>query len=196
MMSFPTVHALTGCLLDEEANAHLLGWGRPPFLLLVQDRPAPSPPHGTRRQIRTVQLPLNTTRMNRYRAGLVDFLPDLAAALRPDRPVVRPTLAACVDLALIAELIADPSPGQRLLAWAVCYEDVLVEADEPHEIRQVEAVDADHRGYQITRWRPHPHPVVFIDEELDPDHEPPIRAALAGLVEATTRSGPPPPAEL
>ncbi len=37
MLSFPAVHTLTGCLLDLEASADQLGWGRPPFLLLIQD---------------------------------------------------------------------------------------------------------------------------------------------------------------
>ncbi|WP_328372766.1 hypothetical protein [Micromonospora zamorensis] len=140
MMSFHAVHTLTGCLLNVEASADLVGWGRPPLLLLVQDRPAPTAPLGTRRQMRAVHLPLNDTRMGRYRAGLADLLPDLAAALDINQPV------------------ADPTPGLRLLAWALCYEDVLVESDDLHEIRRVDAVDADRRGYRITRLRGEPHP--------------------------------------
>ncbi|MEV0005651.1 hypothetical protein AB0H28_25670 [Micromonospora sp. NPDC050980] len=186
-MSFNAVHALTGCLLHIEASADLLGWGRPPLLLLVQDRPAPSATNGTRRQMRAVHLPLNDTRMGRYRAGLADFLPDLAAALDIDQPVARPTLAACVDISLIADLLADPTPGLRLLAWAVCYEDVLVASDGPHEIRRVDAVDADRRSYQITRLRGEPHPVVCIDDHLDHDDTPATRSALARLIESTSR---------
>ncbi|WP_229705713.1 hypothetical protein [Micromonospora sonchi] len=189
-MSFNAVHTLTGCLLDVEANADLLGWGQPPLLLLVQDRPAPSAASGTRRQMRVAHLPLNGTRLGRYRAGLADFLPDLAAALRADRPVGRPSLAACVDIGLIADLLADPTPGLRLLAWAVRYEDVLVAPDEIHEVRRIDAVDADRRGYQITRQRDEPRPVVCIDKPLGHDDAPATRSGLTRLVQATSRPTP------
>ncbi|MEU7800710.1 hypothetical protein AB0B10_15705 [Micromonospora arborensis] len=189
-MSFNTVHALTGCLLHVEAGADLLGWGRRPLLLLVQDRPAPTAPHGTtRRQMRAVHLPLNATRMGRYRAGLADLLPDLATALDSNQPIARPTLAACVDIGLITDLLADPTPGLRLLAWAICYEDVLVESDDLHEIRRVDAVDADRCGYRITRLRGEPHPVVRVDDHADHDDAPATRFALARLVETTSRPG-------
>ncbi|WP_247671545.1 hypothetical protein [Micromonospora sp. M61] len=188
-MSFHAVHTLTGCLLDVEASAELVGWGRPPLLLLVQDRPAPTAPHGTRRQMRAVHLPLNEARMGRYRAGLADLLADLATALDINQPVARPTLAACVDVGLITDLLADPTPGLRLLAWAVCYEDVLVESDDLHEIRRVDAVDADRRGYRITRLRGEPHPVVRVDDHVDHDNAPSTRSALARLVETTSRPG-------
>ncbi|MEU5931100.1 hypothetical protein [Micromonospora sp. NPDC047187] len=187
-MSFHTVHTLTGCLLHLEASADLLGWGRPPLLLLVQDRPAPTALHGTRRQIRAVHLPLNDTRMGRYRAGLADLLPDLATALDSNQPVARPTLAACVDIGLITNLLAEPTPGLRLLAWAVCYEDVLVESDDLHEIRRVDAVDVDGRGYRITRLRGEPHPVVRVDDHVDHDAAA-TRSALARLVQTTSSPG-------
>ncbi|WP_245712982.1 hypothetical protein [Micromonospora nigra] len=188
-MSFNAVHTLTGCLLNIEANADLDGWSRPPLLLLVQDQPAPTGAHSTRRQMRAVHLPLNDTRMGRYRAGRVDLLTDLAAALDIHQPVARPTLAACVDINLIADLLADPTPELRLLAWAVCYENVLVDSGEPHEIRRVDAVDTDRRSYQITRLRDEPHPVLSIDDQLDHDDIPAIRAGLARLVQTTSRPG-------
>lgn len=194
MLSFPTVHALTGCLLDLEASADQRGWGHPPLLLLIQDQPSPSAPHRTRRQMTAVQVPVHPTRVGRYRAGLADFLLALDAALRADQPLWRPTLAACVDLVLISDLVDDPSPGLRLLAWALCYEDVLVECDELHEIRRVDAVDTDGRGYQLTRLRSEPHPVVVIDEHPDGGYEPATRAGLGRLVETTIRPGPPSPA--
>ncbi|MEH0931414.1 hypothetical protein [Micromonospora sp. CPCC 205558] len=188
-MSFHAVHTLTGCLLHIEASADLLGWGRPPLLLLVQDRPTPSAPNGLRRQMRAVHLPLNDTRMGRYRAGLADLLPDLTTALDINQPVARPTLAACVDIGLITNLLADPTPGLRLLAWAVCYEDVLVESDDLHEIRRVDAVDADRRGYRITRLRGEPHPMVRVDDHDDHDDAPTTRSALARLIQTTSKPG-------
>ncbi|MGC5288902.1 hypothetical protein [Micromonospora sp. DT231] len=188
-MSFNTVHTLTGCLLHVEASADLLGWGRRPLLLLVQDRPSSSAPNGLRRQMRAVHLPLNDTRMGRYRAGLADLLPDLATALDSNQPLARPTLAACVDIGLITDLLADPTPGLRLLAWALCYEDVLVEPDDLHEIRRVDAVDADRRGYRITRLRGEPHPVVRVDDQADHDDGPATRSALARLIQTTSRPG-------
>ncbi|WP_433461203.1 hypothetical protein [Micromonospora sp. CA-248212] len=188
-MSFHAVHTLTGCLLDTEANLDRLGWGRPPLLLLVQDRPAPAAPHRPRRQMRAVHLPLNDTRISRYRAGLADLLPDLATALDSNQPIARPTLAACVDIGLITGLLAHPTPGLRLLAWAVCYEDILVESDDLHEIRRVDAVDADRRGYRITRLRGEPHPVVRVDDHDDHDDAPATRSALTRLVQTTSRPG-------
>ncbi|WP_428962986.1 hypothetical protein [Micromonospora fluostatini] len=136
MLSFAAVRALTGFLVDVEADADSLGWSRPPLLLLVQDLPAPSTTTVARRQIRALHLPLRPARVGRYRAGLPDFLADLAAALRTNPPLGRPTLAACVDLGRIADLLTDPLPGLRLVAWAICYEDVLVAPDDLHEIRR------------------------------------------------------------
>jgi hypothetical protein len=189
VLSFNAVHTLTGCLLDVEARADQLGWGRPPLLLLIQDRPAPSATSGTRRELRAAHLPLNDVRMSRYRAGLTAFLPDLAGTLAAGTHIRRPTLAACVDIDLITDLLAEPTPGLRLLAWAVCYEDVLVESAEPHEIRRIDAVDADHRAYQITRLRGEQHPIVFIDEHLGDEAS--AQSGLARLVEATSRPDPP-----
>ncbi|WP_428962235.1 hypothetical protein [Micromonospora fluostatini] len=192
MLSFAAVRTLTRFLLDVEADADDLGWGHPPLLLLVQDRPAPSATTSTRRQMRAVQLPLRAARVGRYRAGLPDFLTDLATALRTDRPLGRPTLAACVDLGLIVDLVAEPLPGLRLVAWAICYEDVLVAPDDLREVRRVDAVDADGRGYRITRVRGEQRPVVAIDEQSD-DRDEPTRTGLTTLIGATTRRDPQPP---
>jgi hypothetical protein len=192
MMSFNAVHALTECFLDTESTAEAHGWSHPPFLLLIQDRPAPSAANDMRRQMRIVHLWLNDNRLGRYRAGLADFLPELAATLAADRPVGRPTLAACVDVGLIVDLLADPTPGLRLLAWAVCYEDVLATSDGLHEIRRIDAVDADRRGYQIVRLRGEPHAVALIDEQLSHDDAPATRPGLVSLVQST-RPGRPTP---
>ncbi|QDY11182.1 hypothetical protein FJK98_31915 [Micromonospora sp. HM134] len=190
MMTFNAIRALTGCLLDVEADADLHTWGQPPLLLLAQDRPAPSSASGTRRQMRVAHLPLDAHRLGRYRAGLVDFLPDLADALRADRPVGRPTLAACVDICLIVDLLADPTPGVRLLAWGIRYEDVRVASDDIHEVRRIDAVDVDLRSYQITRQRHEPRPVVRVDDHVGHDDAPAIRAGLTRLVQATSRPAP------
>ncbi|WP_433229881.1 hypothetical protein ACQP2H_30255 [Micromonospora sp. CA-248260] len=189
-MTFNAVRTLTGCLLDVEADADLQGWGQPPLLLLAQDRPAPSAASGTRRQMRVAHLPLDDRRLGRYRAGLVDFLPDLAHTLHADRPVGRPTLATCVDTCLIADLLADPTPGIRLLAWGIRYEDVRIAADEMHEIRRIDAVDVDRRSYQITRRRNTPRPAVRVDDHVGHDNAPTIRAGLTRLVYTTGRSTP------
>ncbi|QOC94376.1 hypothetical protein [Micromonospora craniellae] len=182
MLSFNAVHTLTESLLAVDARVDRLGWGRPSRLLLVHDRPAPAEPRCGRRQMRTVHLPLNPARLGRYRAGLADFLTDLTDALPAGRPPARPTLAACVDLHLITTLLTDPTPGVRLLAWALDYEDVLIEPHRLHEIRRIDAVDSDHRRYQVTRWRTEPHPTVDIDEH---DTSQAIHAALATLVDTT-----------
>lgn len=194
MLSFNAVHTLTGCLLDVEASADLLGWGRPPLLLLVQDRPAPSG-LSTRRQMRALQLPLNERHVGQYRAGLADFLRDLATVLSTGERAPRPTLigplTACIDINHLADLTADPTPDSRLLAWAVCYEDVLVDSEDLHEVRRLDAVDADGRYYQITRVRDEPLPVVFVDEQPDQDDEPATRTGLTTLVRTTRSCGPP-----
>ncbi|MGC4857120.1 hypothetical protein ACLQ24_28055 [Micromonospora sp. DT4] len=99
------------------------------------------------------------SRLTSGTAGLPDLLLGLATALNTDRPVGRPTLSTCVDLGLIVDQIADPTPGLRLLAWAVCYEDVLVESDDLHEIRRVDADGLTYRPsreIQPARWRGYP----------------------------------------
>lgn len=189
MLSFPLIHTLTGCLLDIEARADLLGWGRPPLLLFAQDRPDPSAPH-QRRQMRLIHLPVDVERMGHYRAGLADFLQDLATMLDTTHHAPLPSslrsLTACVDVNIITRLITDSTPGFRTLAWAVCYEDVLIDSEDLHEIRRV---DADDRAYQVTRLRDEPHPVVFIDEQSDHVGEQTMRLGLDALMRATTLLG-------
>src|SRR5205814_6628499 len=76
--------------------------------------------------------------------------------------------------AIRAELLA--APPARLLAWAVLYEDIHIDADagagtRPDgigEVRRVDAVDVDGRVYQLTRHRGEPTVAVLIDAQPDP----------------------------
>lgn len=63
---------------------------------------------------------------------------------------------------------------------------MFIESDEVHEIRRIDAADADRRCYQITRLRGEPQPVAFIDEQFDHDVESATRPGLASLVETVS----------
>src|SRR5439155_18531341 len=51
VLSFDTTHAITGCLLHAETDAHLHACGAPPVLLVLHDQPYPPGPS----QLRTMQ---------------------------------------------------------------------------------------------------------------------------------------------
>jgi hypothetical protein len=144
-------------------------------LLLCQHRT-----HGGRRQLRTVEIPLH----HRHPGGHDDLptaLQTLASRLTAQHADPGDPLAE-----LIADLIRDPGPGVRILAWAVAYDDLLPHPDRLHRVRRVEAVDTDGRVYQLTRLPHEDHGVVAVDEGPDPTNTPATQPGLAALLTATT----------
>jgi hypothetical protein len=209
VLSFDTTHAITGCLLHAETDAHLHGWGAPPVLLVLHDQPYPPGPP----QLRTMQalsFTLDPGDLAQHAAGipaalhvLADHLntPDAGAAGNAADPAdASPPLAA-----IRAELLA--APPARLLAWAVLYEDIHIDAntdanagaragagtdagagpDGIGEVRRVDAVDVDGRVYQLTRHRGEPAVVVLIDDQPDPADTPATQPGLGALLSATQR---------
>ena len=125
MLSFETVHALTGCLIAADAGVPPGSWGAPATLLLIQDRPVYAHDPG-RRAIRAVPVSLAGAETTARPGGLPGILCQVAAAVSGDTPH---TPFPAVDLNLIAAHLTEPVPqlrllGWRLLGWAVRYNDV------------------------------------------------------------------------
>jgi hypothetical protein len=75
-------------------------------------------------------------------------------------------------------------PELRLIAWAVCYDDLLADDEDLATVRRVETVDVDGRVYQLSLHPNDTHPVVLIDEQPDPDDLPATYPPLARLATA------------
>ena len=197
MLSFATVHALTECLLRVEhdtppaplAAAEQLG-----TIVLAQDHPT-CPTGGPLRALRVLRLPL--LGHERRHLTLPVALHLIAAATAtddtaPDDTAPDPSPACDEngplhpdDLAALRHALREPRPGLRLLAWAVCYDDLLADEAGLVALRRLEAVDVDGRVYQFSRRPGEPGPVVLLDEQADPGdlpatYPPLVRLATAG----------------
>jgi hypothetical protein len=199
VLSFDTTHAITGCLVRAETDAHLRGWGGPPVLLVLHDQPYPlAGPHPLRR-MRALSFALDPTDVAACTAGIPALLHELAEHLS-DPDAGRPGRGGAADPATRpAQIRAGilTAPPARLLAWAALYEDVHIDvgigagigADPAGigEVRRVDAVDVDGRVYQLTRRRGEPAVVVLIDDQPDPGDTPATHAGLTALLSATHR---------
>jgi hypothetical protein len=152
VLSFATVHALTECLLHVEhdtppaplAAAEHLG-----TIVLAQDIPA-CPTGGPLRALRVLRLPLlgDQRRHLTLPAALhqiADAVHNIAfggSSAGEDSGPLHPD-----DLAVLRHALHEPRPGLRLLAWAVCYDDLLADDEGLVALRRVEAVDVDGRVY-------------------------------------------------
>ena len=179
MLSFATVHALTGRLLAADASAPSGSWGAPASLLLIQDRAVHAHDPGLR-AIRAVPVSLAGAETTARPGGLPGILHQVAAALSGNTPPLQG-----VDLDVIAAHLTEPVPELRLLGWAVRYDDVHTDDGDVYPVGRVDAVDIDGRVYQLTRLGGEAHPVVVLDEEPDPDDLPATQPGLAALVAAT-----------
>lgn len=194
MLSFDTVHALTAGLLHLLHNAPS-GPGAPEPLgtiVLAQDHPASSTcPH--LRHLRILQLPLLGDGCQHQ--SLPEALHQTADTLiahgdsRADRRFSGNGPLHPDDLDFLRYALHTPLPGQRLLAWAVRYDDLLADAEQLAYVRRVEAVDVDGRVYQFNLHHGEDHPVVLVDEQHDPDDDiPATYPPLARLAAAAHRT--------
>ncbi|MEH0827806.1 MULTISPECIES: hypothetical protein [unclassified Micromonospora] len=185
MLSIPAVHTLAGCLLAVDADADVLGWGRPAtLLLLLHDRPQHPDGPARLRAVRSVEFPLHPEDLLTDPAGLPALLHRLATALgQPDRDAAT---AYQVTLDTIIGLIGIRS-GARLLAWAAVYDDLLTAAGRSRRVRRVDAVDTDGRVYQLTHLYGEEHPALAVHEGPDAAHTTPAGPGLAALLAATAR---------
>ncbi len=184
MLSLDTTHAVTGCLLDADADATSFGFRSPAALLVLHDRPLTPPGPRRLRQLRAVAYTLNPHDLAAHTQGVPGVLTDLAAALTRSTTT---TVGRGVDLAELADAIAHDPPDFRLLAWAVLYHDLHAGPAGIHEIRRVDAVDVDGRLYQITRRRGEAFAVVVVDDQPDPNSVPATHPGLSALIAASRR---------
>lgn len=203
MLSFDTVHLLTGCLLQAQSDtphgpvaADLLG-----TLVLAQDRPV-DPTGSQPWYLRVLQMPLSSDRGGHL------SLPAALQQIADGLPGHDPSLARMSpaggrhsgDLDMLRAALCQP--GLRLLAWAISYDDLRVHDEDVVMVRRVDAVDVDGRVYQLSLHAGEAHPVVLLDEQPDPGDLPATgptghcRAAGADLSPAngrysatTTRTG-------
>ncbi|WP_432833006.1 hypothetical protein [Dactylosporangium sp. CA-092794] len=188
MLSFATVHAITACLLNVEhdtppvpvAAAEHLG-----TIVLAQDQPA-CPASGPLRALRLLSRPLLGD--ERRHLTLPAVLDQIADAITADGAAPAPWPGHSDhgplhrdDLAALRRALCESRPGLRLLAWAICYDDLLADDEDIVAVRRVEAVDVDGRVYQISRRPGEPGPVVLLDEQADPDDLPATYPPLARL---------------
>ncbi|MEH0933978.1 hypothetical protein [Micromonospora psammae] len=183
MLSFAAVHTLAGCLLATDAEADVLGWGRPLTLLLIHDRPLLCAGPTPMREMRSVELPLHPDDVRTDPADLPALLHRLAAGL--DHPAI-PTPYQ-VTLGSILGQVRATAPDTRLLAWAACYDGTLTGAGQP--ARRIDAVDTDGRFYQLTHCPDEDHPLLVVTDTCDPADVPATYLGLVALLDATTAGG-------
>jgi hypothetical protein len=195
VLSFDTVHALTDCLIRLQADDRCTPAAAPELLgtlMLAQDNPAGSP-HGHLRQLRTLYVPLLAGPQLHHTLPaalhhVADALSGTAHTAPPDGPL------SAADLTLLHAQLRNYRPGLRLLAWAVCYDDVR--ATPPHGLtllRRVDAVDADGRVYQLSRRPDETQPTVTLDDRPNPGDLPATYPPLAQLATSTPSGANPRP---
>lgn len=171
MLSFRTTHAITGELIAATRSAH---WRGHPLLLLIQDRPAAHPQVPDARHLRATPIDLPDHLWTAHPGCVAAVLDDLAAG------AVDPTRAITHD--------DDFGPDARVVALAVCYDDILTDPDPDTvsvaAIRRVDAVDSDGRVYQLSQLPREQHAVTVIDDEPDPGDTPVTYSGLHGLLHA------------
>jgi hypothetical protein len=183
VLSFDTTHAVTGCLLQADAEATSFGFRGPAVLLVLHDRPLTPPGSRRLRQLRAVAYTVDPHELAAHAQGLPGVLTDLAAALT--RSTTTPTTGRGIDLAMVTDAIAHVPPDSRLLAWAVLYHDLHAGPAGIHEVRRVDAVDVEGRLYQITRRHREAFAVVAVDDQPDPDAVPATHPGLTALIAAS-----------
>jgi hypothetical protein len=190
VLSLDTVHALVDHLmqLDTGQFSPLRELGT---IAVIHDYPLR---HGTpdQRGMRLLKLPLLTD--HRRHQTLPAALHAIAGSLAPTSAAPEPAAALNdpvldpFDLAVLRQQVQQPDSGLRLLAWAVCYDDLLTDTHTVTRVRRVEAVDADGRVYQLSRTVREAHPVVLVDEQPDPADLPATYPALAQLAAAAAHT--------
>jgi hypothetical protein len=169
MLSFDTIHVLTGQLVDESLSRTA------PALVVIHDGPAPDGSSATTHAMQVQRAPLGD--LNRWRTGVPGLLTDLRDAILNH--------TASPHLRLIAQAVTHSPPGMRLTAIAVHYTDIATTGDQIGPIERVDAVDIDGRVYQVTRYDGG-NPWVVIDATPDPDDLPATQPGLAAILATIT----------
>jgi len=169
-------------------------------LLVLHDGEAFDAPPGAR-CMSGVAVAIHPILVDAYHGGLVDLLPDLAAALTPphrtaaNRPGQPHTVVHQRAAEALTSAFAAPRSGMRLLACAVAYDGIHTDRNpDDHRdvpgavvmVRRVDAVDVDGRVYQAVRL-PGGHATILVDDEPDPLDTPATHTGLAALLTAAVQ---------
>ncbi|WP_240033271.1 hypothetical protein [Micromonospora globbae] len=133
--------------------------------------------------MRSLEFPLHPRDLLKEPAGLPALLHRLASSL--DEPTTPTPYQTTLDT--IISRIRATTADARLVAWAVCYDDIHTADGRPRQVRRVDAVDIDERIYQLTRLRGEDHPLVLVDDTPDPADTPATHPGLVALLAATAR---------
>jgi hypothetical protein len=132
-------------------------------VLLLHEHTDPS---SSRRLVRAVEYPLPATDADR---GLPEQLLRFARGLTAtDRPAAVET-------------------GMRLLACAVRYADIDLDADTPRAVQRIDAVDTDGRLYRLVRHCGGTAPTLLIDDTAVPHDVPATHPALLDILAAGSK---------
>lgn len=166
MLPFDTVHAITDHLYLAD-DAHTPGsLAAAVVLLLLHEHTDPT---SSRRLVRAVEYPLPATDADR---GLPEQLLRFARGL-----------TAVTDRASGAV-----ETGMRLLACAVRYADIDLDADTPRVVQRIDAVDIDGRLYRLVRHCRGTAPALLIDDTAVPHDVPATHRGLLDILAAGTAS--------
>lgn len=162
MLPFDTVHAITDHLYLAD-DAHTPDSLATAVVLLLHEHTDPS---SSRRLVRAVEYPLPTADADR---GLPEQLLRFARGL-----TAAPGWSAAVET------------GVRLLACAVRYADIDLDADTPRVVQRIDAVDIDGRLYRLVRHCRVTPPALLIDDTAVPHDVPATHPALLDILAAGT----------
>jgi hypothetical protein len=154
VLPFDTVHAITDHLYLAD-DAHTPDSLATAVVLLLHEHTDPS---SSRRLVRAVEYPLPTADADRgLPEQLLRFARGLTAAT--DRPAAVET-------------------GMRLLACAVRYADIDLDAATPRAVQRIDAADTDGRVYRLVRHCRGTAPTLLIDDTAVPHDVPATHPAL------------------
>jgi hypothetical protein len=171
MLTFDTTHALTGVLIAAEQAAASAGWGATPQLRVVLDTAAAGA--SPTRRLASSLLPVPADGWYAHPDGPLGVLTDLVAG--SGSPTARAGLPH----------VDQPAEAAYVLAFAFGYETRVGHGDDAVKERRVDAVDLDGRLYRLTRRHGEAHPIVAVDDDPLPDGDPPTRAPLTLLINAS-----------
>lgn len=139
MLPFDTVHAITDHLyLADDAHTPESLTAAAVVLLLHEH----TDPSSSRRLLRAVEYPLPAT----------------------DADCVLPELLLRFARQLTAAGASTGETGMRLLACAVRYSDIDLDAANPKVVQRIDALDTDGRLYRLLRRRRFTEPTLLIDD--------------------------------
>jgi hypothetical protein len=162
-LSFDTVHAITDHLYLAD-DAHAPDSLAAAVVLLLNEHTDPT---NSRRLLRAVEYPL--------------------PAGDADRVLPEQLLHFARHLTATADRAATVGTGVRLLACAVRYGDINLDAGTPRAVQRIDALDTDGRLYRLVRHCRATPPTLLIDDTVVPHDAPATHPALLDILAAGTK---------